>query len=320
MKLVCERPLYSLVSSYLTSLCEGENRPKTKPMQLEISLIETPRTIPPDSIQAIKRPSITSYLKGDGIYFASTDGSLMYLDPINRKSKAFLTRSILNDTMNLFSLLGGAIVEMLKYNGLHFLHAAALQKNGVRLLISGDGGCGKTTTSLSLVRSGFKYISDDSLFFEEQHGEILVSPFYTAFHIDQDLSERFPELTKGHERSIPKGIKIAIDLSQTYPRSSIPVLRPNVIVFPKITSSPKSTLRPIGQMEVFNRLLTQIILASNKEVSRSQLQSLQKLVNQTAGFKLLSGRDVYEDPYKLSNLIGTLNGRNEGPRKDKEKY
>jgi hypothetical protein len=309
IKVLCQSHLYSLVSSYLTNLCEGEHRPKTKPLELEISVVETPRTIPPDSIQAIKRPSITSYLKGNDIYFTSTDGSLIYLDPINRKSKTYLTKDILKDTMMFFSLLGGSIVETLKYNGLHFLHAAALQSNGVRLLISGDGGCGKTTTSLSLVRAGFKYVSDDSLFFEEQHGEIRVSPFYSTFHIDRDLSERFPELTNGHERPIPKGIKIAIDPSQTYPGSFIPLLRPNVIIFPKITSKQKSTLRPIGQIEVCNRLLTQIILAADKEVSTNQLESLQKLVSQTVGFELLSGRDVYEDPYKLIDLIGSVTGK-----------
>ena len=94
IKVLCESHLYSLVSSYLTSLCEGQHRPKMKPLELEISVVETPYTIPPDSIQATKRPSIISYLKGNDIYFTSTDGSLIYLDPINRKSKTFLTKQI----------------------------------------------------------------------------------------------------------------------------------------------------------------------------------------------------------------------------------
>ena len=42
------------------------------------------------------------------------------------------------------------------------------------------------------------------------------------------------------------------------------------------------------------------------------------MVNQTVGFELLSGRDVYEDPYKLVDLIGSVKGKNENHTKNKD--
>jgi hypothetical protein len=63
-------------------------------------------------------------------------------------------------------------------------------------------------------------------------------------------------------------------------------------------------------MEVYRRLLKQTILAVDKEVLRNHLKALEKLVKQTLGFELLSGRDIYEDPKKLTNLICHLSGLN----------
>ena len=310
VRIRCDTEIYSTISGYLSSLCKGKNRLKKPPLEVAITVTDRPPKLPPNSVKTIKRPSIETYLNGNDIYFTSKDGSIIYLDPINRKSKIFFTQKILNKTVILFSLLGGTIVETLKYDGLHFLHAAALSNNELKLLISGDGGCGKTTTTLSLVRAGFKYLSDDSIFVEEQNGEIQVSPFYSHFHIDKNLSDRFPEFTAGNRISIPKGTKIGINASETFPGSFIPCLSPNVIIFPKITPAPKSFVRPIGKIEVFNRLLTQIVLAPDDEISKKQIELLRKLVNQTLGFELLCGKDVYDDPSSLLKVIKKIKRTN----------
>ena len=54
-----------------------------------------------------------------------------------------------------------ALTELLKRNGLFTVHATALELHGHGVLIPGYSGQGKTTTFLSLLRSGFRYLSDD---------------------------------------------------------------------------------------------------------------------------------------------------------------
>ncbi len=184
-------------------------------------------------------------------------------------------------------------------------------------MFSGDGGCGKTTTALSLVYEGFKYVSDDALFLEELNGEIIVHPFYKKFNIDQDLAERFPDVARGKNLPIPEGSKVSVDISQIFPGSSIPYLRPDVIIFPKITSNGKSQLYPLNQMEAYKRLLKQTVLAVDQEVSRNQLKALEKLVKQTLGFELLSGRDIYKDPKRVISLICQVNGQNANRKENK---
>jgi hypothetical protein len=142
--------------------------------------------------------------------------------------------------------------------------------------------------------------------FEEVNREIIVHSFYKTFNVGQDLSERFPELVRGKNLPVPEGTKVSVDISQIFPDSFIPQLRPDVIFFPQITYNEKSQLYPISQREVYRRLLKQTVLAVDKEVSRNQLKALAKLVKQIVGLELLSGKDIYKDSKNLSILLVDL--------------
>jgi len=303
VEILCEETAYSLVSNYFESICYRKINRKMKPLRLELHILDEPPSIPSDSVRGIQGPSVTTHARGNDIYLASLDGSLIHLDTVERKSKAYLKEAILTDTEKFFSLLGQLLVEALRYNDLHFLHAAALHSNGLGLLFSGDGGCGKTTNSLGLIQSGFHFVSDDSIFLENKDGKVIVHPLYKAFHIDRDVSRRFPELTEGTNHCIPPDNKLAIDVSQIYSGRFISTMTPNIIIFPKITFDAKSDIYPLTQIEVYSRLLTQIILAPQKTIVKKHLKLLEKLVTQTTGFELMTGKDVYEDPSKLIELI-----------------
>jgi hypothetical protein len=317
VNVLCENQLDSFVSSCFNSLYRGEERSEIKPSEFELYIVGEPPPVPAGSARMIKTPFVTSYSNGEEIYFTSEDGSIICLNSNTRNAKGFIKKEILSDPIRLFSLIGFSIAEVLKYHNLYFLHSAALYRDGTGYLISGDGGCGKTTTSLSLVREGFKYASDDSLFIKEQNGEIVVCPLYTSFHIDQDLVERFPEIVGGKGLPIPDGVKVSVDISQVFPGSFISYMRPDVIIFPRINSKGESQLHPISRMEVYRRLLKQTVLAADKVVSRNQIRALEKLVKQTVGFELLSGSDIYEDSKRLIGFISQINGLNGNHKKGK---
>jgi hypothetical protein len=115
-------------------------------------------------------------------------------------------------------------------------------------------------------------------------------------------------MVRGKNLRIPDGIKVSVDISQTFPGSFIPYMRPDVIIFPKTYSQGESQLHPISRIEVYRRLLKQTVLGADKVVSRNQIRALEKLVKQTVGFELLSGRDVYEAPEKIIGIISRING------------
>lgn len=302
-----DNKLSSLISYYFHPFYEGENSWDVKSIRFKLRLVKEPPSVPANSVKAINSPAVTIYDNRGKIYFSSKSGSVICLDPIKRKAEGFFKNETLRNSEESFSLLGASIIEVLKYYGLYFLHAAALYVNKVAYLITGDSGSGKTTTSLSLVREGFQYVSDDSLFLSDSKGEITVSPMYQYFHVDEDLSKHFPEISGGKAPKIPEGTKVPIDISRFYPGSFIPVLRPDVIIFPKIISEERSMLNPLSQTESYKKLLKQTSLPADKNISRDQLRILEKLVKQTKGFELLSGRDIYEDSKLLIGLLSKVN-------------
>lgn len=311
VNLHCERGLFSILSEYFSSLCQGNICPETEPVDLELNICNTPYPLPSGAVKAIKGPSITYYSRGDKLYFISSDASLISLDPVLREAKGFLTRDILKRPLDFYSFVSEPLAEMQKYRGLYFLHAAALCGGDISMLVSGESGCGKTTTTLSLVANDFKYISDDTLYIEKINGGVTAYPLFKSLNIDQDMDRRFPQIFKDNKKPFAKEGKIPIDISEIIPGSHIQSAKPDVIVFPQIVSAIKSKIRPIGYLEVYKRLLNQTILAIDKDVAKKQLHVLELLVKQTKGFELLSGKDLYENPDSILNFIDNIRNANE---------
>ncbi len=305
--ILCDYDLQFLLSSYFNSLYRGKKRLDISPLELELIIVDKPPSLPVGSVPVVKSPSIVSYRNGYKIYFASKYGSIISLDPAARMAKAFLQEELLKDGMELFSFICAPIVETLKYHGLYPLHSAALYGNGRGYLISGNSGCGKTTISLSLVSQGFKYVSDDFLLYHEEDEEIFVHSLYRSFNVDNNLTDFFPEVATGVKQHMSKDYKAYIEISQVFHGSFVPFTKPDVIILPRITPVTKSWISPLNRKETYSRLLKQITLAAENEIAKKQLATLEKLVKQTIGFELFSGRDVFENREELSYLLTQVN-------------
>ena len=311
VNLHCGQGLFSALSDHFSSLYQGNICPETVEVDLHLKICNTPFPLPSDAVKEIKGPLITYYRRGNILYFISTDGSLISLDPVHRVAKGFITYDILNKPWDFFSFVVEPLAEMQKYRGLYFIHAAALSGSDISFLVSGASGCGKTTTSLSLIANGFRYVSDDTLFIRRSSEGVNVYPLFKSFNIDRDIARRFPQIFKDKIKPVSKEIKMPVDISKIIPGSHIPSTKPDAIIFPQITSINKSEIRPIGYMEVYKRLLSQIILAIDKNIAKKQLHVVELLVKQTKGFELLSGKDLYDNPCSILNLIGRINDINE---------
>lgn len=301
--LYADSHLSALLPDYFASLYTGGSSLCVKPVQYKLRIVKETPGVPANAAKAIAGPAVTAYSNGREIYFFSKHGSSICLDPVDMKANGFLKEDILINPAELFPLLGASLVEILRYYGFFFLHAAALYINKVAYLISGDGGSGKTTATLSLVREGSQYVTDDSLFLKDDNGGIVISPLYKHVHVDKDLAGRFPEISGGKGLKIKAGTKVPIDISFFYPDAFIPSLKPDIIIFPVITSAGTSRVTPLTQTEMYKNLLTQTVLAVDKHIAREQLRIIGTLVRQTKGFALLSGRDIYEDSAILVGLL-----------------
>ncbi len=77
--------------------------------------------------------------------------------------------------------------------GMSFLHSAAVGYQGKGVLISGAGGSGKSTLSMSALLSGMEFLSDDYLLMKN-NPEPTALRIYSSGYLKEDILEQLPEL------------------------------------------------------------------------------------------------------------------------------
>jgi hypothetical protein len=206
-----------------------------------------------------------------------------------------------------------ALLMLLRPHGLYGLHACALEHRGfgndrgVGLLLAGASGSGKTTTSLELIRRGWRYLSDDAVLLRVlADASVQASAFRRGFSCTPETLARFPELTGnpeyGDEFGDPDGKRV-VDPPPSFGGAAT-TCTPSLLVFPVVTAASTTTLRPLSAVPCLVRLCQQSAgIMTDTAVSQRQLGLLKILANQARGFELRLGRDALADPGRIDALL-----------------
>jgi hypothetical protein len=255
-----------------------------------------------------KELSVSSSLRvlkdGDFCYLISGD-SVIRLDLENSSGfgqiDAGFWKSPLKYRQDFLML---SLLWLIRPHGLYTLHANGLAKDEVGLLIVGNSGSGKSTTALSLIKQGWKYLSDDVLLIRERPQGVEAIAFQRGFSFDPKLANSFPELSCHLEKASFNGNKRFLNMESIYADSFQSSCFPKVLIFPGIVSQDRSELIPIDRAEAL------ILLAGSsggimvdKEMVEKQMGVLKRLVYQTTVYRLLAGRDLCEEPERISEVL-----------------
>lgn len=195
-----------------------------------------------------------------------------------------------------------ALIELLKWKQFYTLHATALEKDGRGILIPGASGHGKTTTFLSLLRSGYRCLSDDHPFIHETGTEVEVLAFPVKVDVTENTINLFPELREARA-FLHKGItKRYFFVEDLYPGCTGHSCIPKILLFPKVVDQASSWLEPIPKSQALEELLPQGLLVYDRRIARKEFQTLTNLVQQVECFRLHFGRNVTE----VSRLIDPI--------------
>src|SRR5829696_1466585 len=89
------------------------------------------------------------------------DVGMLVIDTVQGRAEGYLIRPQAMPASLIEYLFHLALIELLRCRGLYTIHATALEKQGRGILIPGNSGRGKTTSFISLLRAGYRYLSDD---------------------------------------------------------------------------------------------------------------------------------------------------------------
>ncbi len=196
------------------------------------------------------------------------------------------------------------LVELLRHQGLYTIHAAALEKHGRGVLIPGNSGSGKTTTFISLLRSGYRYLSDDHPLIRDVGTHVEILPFPIKINVTETTSMFFPELLHSRHPVLQSGSpKRSFHAEDLYLTSVGDSCQLALVLFPHVVDAARSQVELLSKSRALEALLPHSLLVYHPEVARREFQVLGKLVQQADCYRLHFGRDVLDLPQLITPLL-----------------
>lgn len=203
----------------------------------------------------------------------------------------------------LVSYFHFVLSELLKSRGLYTIHATALEKHGRGVLIPGYSGRGKTTACISLLRSGYRCLSDDHPFLKVDNGTLEVLAFPEKVDVTENSLKFFPELRDESRGKLHRGlIKRYFHVEDFFPGGTARSCDPWVIIFPQVGNHPTSHVEPVSQREALETILPHGLLVYDKAIAKAEFQAWSRLIQKVKTYRLHFGRDVLD----LHRLIDPL--------------
>jgi hypothetical protein len=244
------------------------------------------------------------FKESDQLYLAFGEGVRVLCTPSEGQAHFSVVES---DPVNLFMathlMFTILLVEMLKRRGYYSVHAAGFSQDGKAILIPGTSGAGKSTLAITLLRSGFGYLSDDMVFLRRDSDGLRVLGFPEDVDVSEQTIRFFPELR--FLGRVPKRYgwpKKQVRADEVYGAELVQEAVPRAIVLPQIAHRETSAVRRISPDEALLEIVSNVLLTEIRSC-QSHLNVLTELVMHTPCYRLETGRDFDQIPVILGELL-----------------
>lgn len=305
-----DRPaLAAALEARLRHLAAGDEREPDLILQFFCVPDDAPHWIerPAGRLRQISRPKTGEIVycdESDQIYLDYADRVRLLCEPGRGRTSASIRDAEANShwflSHPLFTL---PLIESLKRRGRFSVHAAGLCLGDHCLLLPGDSGSGKSTLTVALVRAGFGFLSDDTVFLAHRPEGLRVLAFPDEIDVTDQTAGFFPELA--HLPALP-GVdgwtKRQVWPERVWGAEIVRESAPAAVVFPRIADSDRSTITPLDPAAALCELASNVCLTEARS-SQAHLDILAELVREHGCYRLETGRDLERVPDLLRELL-----------------
>ncbi len=201
-----------------------------------------------------------------------------------------------------------SLILLLRHQGLFALHAACLECHGTGYLFVADSDNGKSTLACSLMRQGWYYLSDDSIFLRSQGHELEALAFRKDLMLDPEAEDYFPDVVVHWAPAhVGDASKRLLHIAIGYPHQMISHTIPEVLIFPQIVDAEQSELVPLDNASDLHHLVRQsLVVTFEPAMAELHLGVLTGLLRQVRSYQLNAGRDVLEQPAQVASRLAEL--------------
>ena len=196
-----------------------------------------------------------------------------------------------------------ALLETMKRMDRYPLHAAGVSLNGRGVLLPGASGSGKSTLSVALVRAGFDFLSDDTVFLAASAEGIWVWAFPDEIAVMDNTVTMIREL--GHLTGSPMRPgrdKHGFRVEEVFGVAPVAGCRPVAVVAPQVVQGTGSELVPLAPAAALLELMPNILLTEPTS-TQAHLDVLARLVEEVPCLTLRVGSDLAAAAACVAELI-----------------
>jgi hypothetical protein len=209
----------------------------------------------------------------------------------------------------LVNVFAYGLQAALRRAGVFDVHAGGVldPAAGTGALLIGAAGSGKSTLTLKLTASGWRYLSDDMVVLLETAAGVEVEGLRRLFAVSAATlaGHSLPRLAKALGTSVasdPSKRKLQPDI--IFPEGRVQRCRPHVLFFPQVTGEPETHVNAISARAAMQQLVRFCPWATyDPHVAPDYLRMLALLANQCRSYELLAGRDLLRNPARAAELL-----------------
>ncbi len=201
----------------------------------------------------------------------------------------------------------------LEDHGVQFIHSGLIRECEKGILFVGNGGAGKSTSSISCLRAGMKYLGDDFIGLGMDDGRFVGHGLYASCLLDEHHLRRFPDLaTLGHRPNHAYEHKCVLYLAETFADCMCELSAIDAIVLPRVVDSESTTYRRASSADTLKAIAPTSVMYLTRP-TRVAFERLVDLVRCTPGYWLELGRQIDLIPGAVRALAESLHDERRGP-------
>lgn len=190
-------------------------------------------------------------------------------------------------------------------NGCQLLHGAAVGTDDGAVLLTGKGGVGKSTTALSCLRAGFRYLADDYVIVRLDPEPLAYSLYCTA-KLNADHIVNFPQLVNlvrnPHKLDREKAVMSLYPQFESQIISAMPL---KAVLVPELVNRGETRLTPAPSWKI-QSATSFTTMSQLPHVGRHTLDFVRRLSSTVPGFALELAKDSSKVPMAISGLLERL--------------
>ena len=288
--------------------CDGNAQGKSPALTVDVwdaeaTRIPAPQLTPHDA----SAPPILMRTSADGRYVGEErHHGMTWLDRTGDRIVGFTesaTRLNLDERARPFHKMLSAWLED---RGVQFVHSGLITHAGKGVLFVGNGGAGKSTSSISCLRAGMGYLGDDFIGLGVEDGRFIGHGLYASCLLNVHHIRRFPDLQPlAHAPNYDFEEKFVLYLTEAFPACLRQRVAIDALMLPRVVDAEVTTFRPATKAATLMAIAPTSVMLLPRP-NREAFERLTQLVQNTPSYWLELGRRVDLIPAAVQALVESL--------------